>query len=257
MMFCLLRASAKAQVIYKADFIIGVIGTLFYNGAFLASIGIITARFNDIGGFTAWEIAFLFGLFELGHSVYGFFLKNMSSNLNDYVMDGTLDIYFLRPYGILTQLNGNKMYFPVFVDVVIGAACMAAAVLNLNLRFGPVHWLFTVIFIISGGFIEFGLALLMNCATMLFPNTKSLYGAYYQLVLVSQRYPLNIFARGFQGLLTFVFPLGFMNYYPTLFLLGKPGGWIGCLAPLVAVAFVFVGVNVFNLTLRHYSSTGN
>jgi ABC-2 type transport system permease protein len=258
MMFTLLRISAKSQVMYRADFIIGFIGTLFYNAVFLASIGIITASFKSIGGFSAWQMVFLYAMFELAHSWYGFFLQNMASYLNKHVVDGTLDVYFLRPYSILTQLNGSKMNFTGFVDAFIGLVCMIMAYINL----GGLHWniaqiLLLVVFVVSGGFIEFGLSLIMNCATILYPNTKSLYGAYYQFVLISQRYPLNIFARGFRGILTFVFPLGFINYYPSLLLLGKPGGWVGYFTPLAALCITGAGIGLFNLTIREYSSSGN
>lgn len=257
MMVRLLRASTKAQVMYRADFAVGVVGTLFYNATFLASIGIITSRFRDIGGFTAWEIVFLFSLFELGHSVYGFFLRNMSSYFNRHVMDGTLDIYFLRPYGILTQLNGSKMDYTAFVDTVIGLGCFAAAYANLHLSWGFGQWPLLFVFVVSGAFIEFALSIAMNCATILFPNARSLFGAYFQLVLIGQRYPLSIFARGFQALLTFVFPLGFMNYYPSLLLLGKAGGWAGYFAPVAAALFTCIGMGIFHATIRHYNSTGS
>lgn len=257
MMFRLLRASAKSQVMYRMDFIIGVIGTLFYNATFLASVGIITSQFHDIGGFSAWEIVFLYSLFELCHSFYGFFLMNMTSYLNQRVMDGTLDIYFLRPYSILTQLSGTKMNYTAFVDAGIGLGCFVTAFLQLGLHWYAGYWLLLVVFIVSGGFIEFALALAMNCATVVFPNTRSLFGAYYQLIIIGQRYPLNIFSQGFQALLTFVFPLGFMNYYPALLLLGKTGGWVGYFTPLVAVLFSGLAITLFHATLRHYNSTGS
>lgn len=257
MMVRLLRASTKSQVMYRMDFVIGVIGTLFYNATFLASVAVITSRFREIGGFTAWEIVFLFALFELGHSFYGFFLRNMSSYFNRHVMDGTLDIYFLRPYGILTQLNGSKMDYTAFVDTFIGLACFVAAYVQLGLQWGMGQWLMLLVFVASGAFIEFALSIAMNSVTILFPNTRSLFGAFYQLVLISQRYPLSIFSHGFQALLTFVFPLGFMNYYPTLLLLDKPGGWAGYFAPVVAALFTWLGIGIFNRTINYYNSTGS
>jgi ABC-2 type transport system permease protein len=257
MMFTLLRISAKSQVMYRADFIVGFIGTLFYNAVFLASIGIITVSFKSIGGFSTWQMVFLYAIFELAHSWYGFFLQNMASYLNKHVVDGTLDVYFLRPYSILTQLNGSKMNFTGFVDAFIGLVCIIMAYTNLGLHWNMLQILLLVVFVVSGGFIEFGLSLIMNCATILYPNTKSLYGAYYQFVLIAQRYPLNIFARGFQGILTFVFPLGFINYYPSLLLLGKPGGWVGYFTPLAALCITGAGIGLFNLTIKEYSSSGN
>lgn len=257
MMFRLLRASAKSQVMYKADFVIGLIGTLSYNALFLMSIGIITGKFGSLGGFGVWEIILLYALFEIAHGLYGFFLQNMSSYLNRLVMDGTLDIYFTRPYGILSQLNGLKMNHNAFVDLFIGLVCFCAAAANAGIAWTIPKALMIPVFLISGAFVEFALSLVMNCGTVVSPNLRSLYGAYYQLVLISQRYPLHLFAHGFQAMLTFIFPLGFMNYYPVLFLTDRPLGWVGLFAPIVAALFSLMAVKVFHETLKHYSSTGN
>lgn len=256
MMMRLLYASTKSQVMYRTDFIIGVIGTLFYNATFIASIGIITSRFQDIGGWGMWELLLLYSLFELGHAGYSLFLMNMTY-LNRFVMEGTLDIYFLRPYSIITQLNGQRMNFTGFVDVFIGVTGLTVAYLQLQPDWAIWHWALIVVFAISGAFIEYALALSMNCVTFVFPNARSLFGAYYQLVLIGQRYPLNIFAQAFQAILTFIFPLAFMNYYPALLLLGKPYGWIGWLAPVVAAVFTLVALKIFHVTIKHYTSTGS
>jgi ABC-2 type transport system permease protein len=52
-----------------------------------------------------------------------------------------------------------------------------------------------------------------------------------------------------------------MNYYPSLMLLGKldpgsPWGWLGYVSPAVALILVFISAGIWNLALRHYSSSG-
>lgn len=256
MMFRLLRASAKSQVMYRADFMVGLVGTLLYNGTFLISVGVLTSRFGSIGGYSAEEIVLLFALFEVAHGLYGFFLQNMATYLNVLVMEGKLDIYFLRPCGILTQLNGMKMNYTAYVDLVIGLAALGAAYVSLGTAWG-FRWLLVPVFAVSGAFIEFALALLLNCSTVLFPNARSLYGAWYQLITMGQRYPLNIFGKGFMTFLTFLFPLGFVNYYPMRYLMGRENGWIGCLSPVVAAIFTALAVRVFHAVLKRYAGTGN
>ena len=256
MMFRLLRASSKSQVMYRTDFIIGLIGTLLYNATFLATVGIVAQNFGSFGGFSVWEIMLLYAIFEMAHGFFGFFLYNMSSYLTKVVSDGKLDIYFLRPYSILIQLNTRQMNYVYFVDVFVGIVCMVLAGVKLDVAVGA-RWLMLPVFVVSGAFIEFALGLIFNCIMVVSPYTDALYGAYYQFVLMVQRYPLNIFAKGFQGLLTFIFPLGFINYYPMLFLMGYSDGWIGCLAPLVAAVMTVAAVRAFHYLLKYYGSTGN
>lgn len=256
MLFIFLRASAKSRIMYRTDFIIGLVGTLFYNAAFIASIGIITSRFNSIGGWSMWEMLFLYSLFMLGHSIYGFFFINMTM-LNRTVMEGALDKYFLRPFSILVQMNGTQLNYTAFVDVVIGITGVVVAYHKLELNWRLFQYLVLIVFAVSGALIEYSLSLAMNCITFILPNSSSMYSAFYQFILIAQRYPLNIFGNGFQILLTFVFPLGFMNYYPSMLLLGKPGGTIGYFAPVVAAICVFIAHIIFNRSIKSYCSTGN
>lgn len=256
MLFIFLRASAKSRIMYRTDFVIGLAGTLFYNAAFLASIGVITSRFNSIGGWSLWEMLFLYSLFMLGHSIYGFFFINMTM-LNRTIMEGALDKYFLRPYSILIQMNGTQLNYTAFVDTVIGVTGVIVSYQKLGLNWSLVQYGLLIIFAVSGALIEYSLSLAMNCITFILPNSRSMYSAYYQFILIAQRYPLNIFGNGFQMLLTFVFPLGFMNYYPSMVLLGRQGSLAGYFAPIVAAICVFIAHMIFNKCIKSYTSVGN
>jgi len=76
------------------------------------------------------------------------------------------------------------------------------------------------------------------------------------------QYPLNVFGKDIVRAVTFVVPLAFVNYYPVLFVLGKPAplglpSWIGLLSPVVAVAMVALASLAWRGGLRRYRSTGS
>jgi ABC-2 type transport system permease protein len=76
------------------------------------------------------------------------------------------------------------------------------------------------------------------------------------------QYPLAIFGKDIVRAVTFVVPLAFVNYYPVLYVLGKPAplglpSWIGLLAPVVAAAMVALAALAWRGGLRRYRSTGS
>jgi ABC-type proline/glycine betaine transport system permease subunit len=76
------------------------------------------------------------------------------------------------------------------------------------------------------------------------------------------QYPLSIFGKDIVRAVTFVVPLAFVNYYPVLYVLGKPAplglpSWIGLLAPAVAAAMVALAALAWRGGLRRYRSTGS
>ena len=63
--------------------------------------------------------------------------------------------------------------------------------------------------------------------------------------------------------MTFVVPIAFVNWYPSLYVLGRedpfglPGLDSSSLSPLVAAAMVAVTMLVWRTGVRHYRSTGS
>ena len=67
--------------------------------------------------------------------------------------------------------------------------------------------------------------------------------------------------RGPQGAATFVFPVAFVNWYPCLYLLGRPDpfglpSWFAFL-PVVALLTLVVAGLAWRTGVRHYTSTGS
>jgi ABC-2 type transport system permease protein len=71
-----------------------------------------------------------------------------------------------------------------------------------------------------------------------------------------------MFCRWFRVFVTAVVPVAFINYYPSLLLLGKiqpnqPWAWLGFASPLVALLLLLFGGFMWRKGIRAYSSTGN
>lgn len=75
-------------------------------------------------------------------------------------------------------------------------------------------------------------------------------------------YPITIFPKGIQFILTFLLPFAFINFYPASALLGKsiPDGYpavLPGLSPLVGLLVFILSILMWNRGLSHYKSTGS
>ena len=75
-------------------------------------------------------------------------------------------------------------------------------------------------------------------------------------------YPITVYPRGIQFILTFILPFAFMNFYPASLLLGKavPAGFpavLPYLTPAVGALCFALSVVLWNWGLSHYKSTGS
>ena len=75
-------------------------------------------------------------------------------------------------------------------------------------------------------------------------------------------YPMNIYSGWFRDVFAYGLGFAFVAYYPALALLGRADplglpGWVGWVAPAVAVPAVAVAGLVWRVGVRHYRSTGS
>ena len=72
------------------------------------------------------------------------------------------------------------------------------------------------------------------------------------------RYPLEIYNPVIIFFLTFVVPLGFINYYPAEIFLGKALYLqFALLAPVIGVISLVISYSFWKFGLKNYASTGS
>ena len=71
-------------------------------------------------------------------------------------------------------------------------------------------------------------------------------------------YPIQIYSKGIQFLLTFIIPYALTGYYPVANLLGKdyPNLWIAYISPVIALVMAIIAYIFWHIGLKHYGSTG-
>ena len=75
-------------------------------------------------------------------------------------------------------------------------------------------------------------------------------------------FPISIYKDWFRRLFTFVVPLAFVNYFPTLHLLDKADphstpAVLALISPIIEVVFLAVSSRVWRFGVSHYQSTGH
>ncbi len=257
----LIRISFHSLVQYRADFLTGLFGIVAINACNLGLIGILVSRFVHLGGWSIWQVVFLYSLWILGHSVYSLFFWHLSY-LEEFLLEGTFDRFLIRPASPLVQLLGAELQVMGIVDVVVGVAGLTLAYRNLQLHWGPGLWAFFGLALLSGAAIETALSWLVACLAFWTGRSYAAYAVVARLSYLVQQYPLDIFGPWFRVVVTGVIPVAFINYYPSLLLLGKaaasgPWRWLALASPLAALGLLGVSATVWRLGLSRYSSSGS
>ena len=259
--FRLIQISLLSRMQYRANFIVGILGLLFWNVINLGLIGVLVTQFTSLKDWTLWEIVFLYSLWILGYSLYGLLFSH-TSELENYLIEGTFDQFLLRPASPLIQLLGREFQHTEFANALIGLTGISLAYTQLDLHWDGWKWVFFIAAVVSGAIIVLAINLLIACTgfwTGRSRGTSFIVNQFYGLV---QQYPIDIFGTAFRLIVTGLIPVAFMNYYPALLLLGKldyakPGWWLSYMGPLVALLLLGVVSIVWGRALIQYTSSGS
>lgn len=250
----------QARLQYRADFLMGVLNVVALNAVNLGLIGILVYRFVDLNGWVIWELFFLYCLWLLSHCLYSLFFWHFW-DLEEYIVQGTFDQFLLRPASPFIQFMGREVQYIGFADMSVAIVGLVLAYSNLNLHWSAAQWLFFPVIVLSGTMIETALTLIMACIAFWTGRSSMAINLVMEFNVLVQHYPIDIFGPWFRVIVTGIIPVAFMNYYPSLLLLGKfdpnaPYAWLVYMSPLVALALTLVASWVWGLAIRRYASSG-
>lgn len=251
--------SLRAQMQYKASFIMMSIGHFLVTIIDFFGIWILFERFNTLQGWTLPEIALFYGMVSTSFALAEAWPRGFDT-FHNLVRTGDFDRVLLRPRTAFLQIIGQEFQLMRVGRLTQGVIilCWATKTLAISWTFYKLFLLF--LSIIGGMLIFSGLFILQ--ATLSFWSIQSLeivnmvtYGGVETI-----QYPLSIYKTWFRNFFTYVIPLAFINYIPALNILGKGNrvmdklSWLS--APFGLLFFLFC-VKIWNFGIRRYRSTGS
>jgi viologen exporter family transport system permease protein len=253
------RIGWRSRAIYRADILLWGLGIVVINLVDLALLGVLLRTFTTLGGWSIWEIVYLYCAFLAALGLQQLFTWRFIF-IQEYVQEGTLDPLLLRPSPPLLQIAGSELAYKDLAHIGLGLAGIAVAAARIGLPWTPTRLAWLVVLLTSGAVVLGGITLaLCSLAFWTVRSRVFLFGT-EELQEIFQHFPAHIFGKWFLRLTSTVLPFAFVNYYPTLILLGRAGQPPSLLAyasPLMALLVAAIALGIWRLGLRRYQSTGS
>lgn len=258
----LIAIQMRAQLQYRAAFVLEVLSTGITLFLFFASIAFVLQRFGTLGGWTLGELAFLWGTVEFAFGLMDMIFSGFDpANFGKYVRQGLFDQLLLRPVSITTQVLGSE-----FILRRLGRIAQGVVIFSFALTLADIHWTVGKVLylpLIIAGLVCFFGGLFMIGATISFWTVESLeainiltYGGTEMMA-----YPMHIYPDWLRRTFTYIVPAIFLNYYPALYFLGKPDPFglppvFFFISPLVGAGVLGGALLFWRYGIQHYQSTG-
>lgn len=251
----------RGQMAYRASFWMQVVSNFIINTAEVLALFAMFYRFDDLGGWTLAEVAFLHGISMITFSIADTIVVGLNAVPNQIRM-GEFDRVLIRPMSSWLQSVVSEVSLRHLGQFSQGLIVFIYAVSNL-----PIEWSLAKVGVVAMmvivGFALFSALFTVEAILSFWTvNGVEAVNAFTYGGSTLARFPLHVLERWMRFLFLWMVPVGFVSYYPTLYVLGKedPLGnpaWFMFLGPLFVLLFCLLIAWGWGQAIRRYRSTGS
>lgn len=251
----------KAKSQYRVGFFLGTFSNFYCYFITYCTYWALIQGTGNIAGWDFADLSMLYGVSLLTYSISGTLVWYSVYHLEEIIISGQLDIFLLRPANLLHQLIWQRFGDTFIGQIIVTLFFLGFAIYEKNSYFTPFKVIYFTVCIISGILIQLAAMILVGSISFWTLKSSSIGKIFYYDIRKMTQYPLIIYPKFIQYLLTFILPWGFINYYPVTFLLEKNTEYTSnvlTFAPLVVgILFLSIALNVFRKGVNHYSGVGS
>jgi viologen exporter family transport system permease protein len=256
----MLATDLRARMQYRGDFAVWIVLGVLFQLAALVFVVVVVTHFNGIGGWTIEEVTLIVGIRLTAHAIYEMIFGNIG-RIGSMVRDGWFDRLLVRPASPLVQVVGTSFQVNGFGDLVVGLVALASALSAIRID-QPALASVQVVVVVSGSVsLEAGLHLVLASTSFWFIRTDSLMWWIDDFSNTFSNYPVTVFPLIARFLLTWVFPLALLGFFPATTLMNRTRDvpftpLLAWGAPIIG-AVSFLGARViWRAGINHHRSTG-
>lgn len=255
------RVHIKSRMEYKLSFISLVASVVVMYLVNLLLIWVMLHRFGDINDWNFAQVAFLYSLALLSYGLYAMIFSQMR-DVDRLVIRGDFDRFLVRPLNPFFQILANRFDLLTTAHLSFSITVFVVASRVVGIGWNLSKAIFLVLTLFGGILIQASLCVLVATLSFWILKTFSL----YEMIVYTPRnfvwYPISIYNRAVQFILTFIIPYAFVNYYPATLFLEKLestlfSNYFCYLCPLVGLAFFCLVYLFWRFGVNHYQSTGS
>ncbi len=251
----------RVSMTYRASFVLLTLGQFLITGLDFVAILVIFSNVDSLGGFSLAEISFLYGGSALCLGCADLLLGNIE-RLGQRIRMGTFDAMLVRPVSPYVQMCADQFAIRRLGRITQAGVVFGWAITQLDIDWGPAQVLMVPHLVIFGTAIFVALFTMGAAVQFWTADSSELANAFTYGGSALAQYPMTIYPTEAVKALTFILPLTFVNWYPSLFILDKPDplglpGGLQFASPAAALILGLAAAACWRAGLRHYRSTGS
>jgi len=251
----LFQMYVKSILEYRGSFMLYVAAVVIVQGASLATIWVVMGQAPSLNGWSRPQVLLIYGLLIFSRSCTQIFTEYIWQ-LGFMIQEGEFDRFLVRPINPLFHVLASGLNFEGVVNFALGLVLIISTGASLGLFASAFNIIYLAVAVASGAVIFLAVNLITASTAFWIIEAMPVSAAVFENYLFAH-YPLTIFPRGIQFLLTWIIPYGFASFYPAAYLMGRDVGPLAWLGPLVAAVLLVLGYRFWLVGLNRYEGTGS
>ena len=253
----LIKQFFKTLVQSKVDFLMGLFGFFFTQVLGIAFLYLIFDKIPNLNGWTLSQLIFIYGFAQIPRGIDHLFTDNIWLVAWRMVVNGDFDRYMLRPMNVFFQIICEKLQPDAVGELLIGTILIIMSLSKGIVIVDGMHIVMFIVSVIAGAVIYTSIKLLFASLSFWIKRSGPFLQVAYEMADFS-KYPVEIYSKPIQFILTFVIPFAFVAYFPaSYFLIQKSALTTVGIECLIAVILSILAYSIFKIGISKYESAGN
>ena len=210
-------------------------------------IWLLLARFKEIDTWSIPEVMVLWALAQLAYTLAAPYFYHSIGKLDRHIVQGTYENLIVQPMPPLLNLIARNLSWTYSSQIILNAVVLAIALDRSGFVPTPDKLLYLALTIIGGmGFQSFSFLLGGSMSFKWLNSGMTIGRSFHWLGTNLTQYPISIYPAALRWLLTFIIPAALLNYYPTMYLLGRSDMTLPLVIYWIApIALITLGASSF------------
>lgn len=251
------KLSLMSKLVYKTNVIIGIIAFLFTEATSLFTLYILVSSVPSIDGYTIYHVGLLFGITNMAVGIDHLLTDRLWTVAYWEVKTGKLDHMFLRPLPVLFQVIASEVQLEAFGELIVATALIVLCSSQLAIAGGVGAILTVILGILCAAVIISSFKIFVAALAFKFKRSGPLLQFIYNFSGYT-KYPMKIYPKIIQAILTFIIPLGLCLFFPFENLFASVHNPLLLCAVMLGFTTIFSAICIFswNKLIKKYESTG-
>ncbi|WP_027085492.1 ABC transporter permease [Cohnella panacarvi] len=258
--FIKLRIMGVAE--YRKSFFMGVLAQFFSYASEILLVWLIMKQFKSINGWGAYEVTILYTINLGSYALAGFLFFTPCNQISSMVKNGSFDEVLTKPLNNLLYLICRDFNTAYISHLLLSLFVIAYSLNALAIPIDISSIAYIIVIFLSGALIQAAGLIVTSVPAFWVVENSGIKEIFFFEFKSFVKYPISIYHKSIQIILTMVLPYAFINFFPVQVLL-KKNDYVGFnhslpyISPLVGVFCFTIAYLFWKKGINNYSSTGS